>query len=96
MTEDAEVDLAAAAVGAMPANRDTIEKRRRMAFFLGECDQELGFPLGDRLVDSLRDDGSFAGWLDKVLRAARASGGRLSARRYRIIWSIKNAMERGT
>jgi hypothetical protein len=94
MNEGAELDLAAAAVGAMPG-RDTIEKRRRMAFFLGECDQELGFPLGDRLVDHVRA-GTFDQWIDKVLRAARESGGKLDPRRYRAVRMLKNATNRGT
>jgi hypothetical protein len=41
MTEDGEVDLATAFAGVTPG-RDTIEKRRRTAFFLCECDREVG------------------------------------------------------
>jgi hypothetical protein len=92
MTEGDNIDLATAFAGA--PGRAEIERRRRVAFFLAQCDQEVGVPAGDRLVDSLRDDASFDGWLHKVLRAALASKGRLGARRYRAIWAIKNAMGR--
>jgi hypothetical protein len=91
MNEGDELDLAAATAGATPNNRDAIERRRRVASFLCDSDRELAIPRGDRLVDSLRDDASFDGWVDKVLRAALASKGKLAPRRYRTLWMIKNA-----
>ncbi len=88
-----EAELASLMASGPPNNREAIERRRRMAFFLAECDRELGFPPGDRLEVHLHD-GSFVDWLDKVLRAALASGGKLDPRRYRAVWTIKNAMEK--
>jgi hypothetical protein len=80
-----EFDFAAVAAGASPV-RDRIERRRRLAFII--CESERAVGLQGCIAAHLDDEAMFSARLDAIL--ALAGQGKLSPRRYRLIWTVAN------
>jgi hypothetical protein len=92
--EASEPDFAATSAAVWPTRRDEIERKRRVAHYLIQCEELVGLPEEDRSMAHLHEQGWLDDWAEKILRHAMAKPGRLDPRRYRIIWMINNACKR--
>jgi hypothetical protein len=91
--DDVSGDFASSAVAGGPAaSRVDNDLRRRLHWVIHEAEKELGLFPEDGRAAYVHEETPLLDRLEKILRTALASKGKLDPFRYRLCWTIKNLM----